>query len=103
MHRRPYASIASALGRMVHAAMPANRVLRSASAAHLGLRRPVCSAIALISFLVLSLAYSSAFAGEHKRILILHSFSRDARPWSDYAKMIPAELNSQSPWPLDII
>src|ERR1700688_5306397 len=40
--------------------------------------------------------------GEPKRVLMLHSFGRDFRPWSEYALSIKAELERQSPWPLDI-
>ena len=35
--------------------------------------------------------------------MLLHSFGRDFKPWSEYAKAIRAELDRQSPWPLDII
>jgi hypothetical protein len=34
--------------------------------------------------------------------MLLHSFGRDFKPWSEYAKSIRMELNQQSPWPLDI-
>jgi hypothetical protein len=34
--------------------------------------------------------------------MLLHSFGRDFKPWSEYAKAIRIELNRQSPWPLDI-
>ena len=44
-----------------------------------------------------------ALAAEHKRVMLLHSFGQDFKPWSEYAKDIRAELNRQSPWPLDII
>jgi signal transduction histidine kinase len=37
-----------------------------------------------------------------KRVLILHSFGREFRPWSEYALRIKAELQRQSPWPLDL-
>jgi signal transduction histidine kinase len=37
-----------------------------------------------------------------KRVLMLHSFGRDFRPWSQYALRIKAELQRQSPWPLDL-
>jgi signal transduction histidine kinase len=40
--------------------------------------------------------------GELKRVLILHSFGRDFRPWSEYARAIRSELEQQSPWPLDL-
>jgi signal transduction histidine kinase len=36
-------------------------------------------------------------------VILLHSFGREFRPWSEYAKGIRAELEGQSPWPLDII
>ena len=35
--------------------------------------------------------------------MLLHSFGRDFKPWSEYAKAVRAELGRQSPWPLDII
>ncbi|QOZ53201.1 HAMP domain-containing sensor histidine kinase [Bradyrhizobium sp. CCBAU 53338] len=39
---------------------------------------------------------------EAKRVLVLHSFGREFRPWSEYARSIKAELERRSPWPLDI-
>ena len=45
----------------------------------------------------------SCLAAEHKRVMLLHSFGQDFKPWSEYAKDIRAELKRQSPWPLDII
>jgi len=42
-------------------------------------------------------------ATEPKRVLVLHSFGREFRPWSEYAKSIRQELDRQSPWPLEII
>ncbi|OAF18614.1 sensor histidine kinase [Bradyrhizobium neotropicale] len=39
---------------------------------------------------------------EPKRVLLLHSFGREFRPWSEYARSIKTELERQSPWPLDI-
>jgi hypothetical protein len=45
---------------------------------------------------------SSASPGEPKRVLMLHSFGRDFRPWSEYARTIRAELEQQSLWPLDL-
>jgi signal transduction histidine kinase len=38
----------------------------------------------------------------HKRIMILHSVGREFRPWNEYARAIRAELDRQSPWPLDV-
>ncbi|MBN8935369.1 MAG: ATPase, partial [Rhizobiales bacterium] len=34
--------------------------------------------------------------------MLLHSFGRDFKPWSDYARSIREELERQSRWPLDI-
>lgn len=39
---------------------------------------------------------------EPKRVLVLHSFGREFRPWSEYARSIKAELERQSRWPLDV-
>ena len=35
----------------------------------------------------------SAERGEPKRVLLLHSFGRDFRPWSEYARSIKAALD----------
>jgi C4-dicarboxylate-specific signal transduction histidine kinase len=48
------------------------------------------------------LVSSPSFATEHKRIMILHSFGREFRPWNEYAKAIRAELDRQSLWILDV-
>ncbi|MBR0713280.1 sensor histidine kinase [Bradyrhizobium liaoningense] len=45
---------------------------------------------------------SAADRAEPKRIVLLHSFGRDFRPWSEYARSIKAELERQSSYPLDI-
>jgi signal transduction histidine kinase len=34
--------------------------------------------------------------------MLLYSFGRDFKPWSDYATTIRTELTRQSPWPIDI-
>jgi signal transduction histidine kinase len=44
----------------------------------------------------------AAPGADHKAVLVLHSFGRDFKPWSEYAKAIRLELERQSPWPLDI-
>jgi len=49
------------------------------------------------------LACQIASAAEPKRVMILHSFGRDFKPWIEYAKAIRTELDRQSPWPLEII
>ena len=37
-----------------------------------------------------------------KRVVIIHSFGNDFRPWGEYAKTIRSELTRQTRWPLDI-
>ncbi len=58
---------------------------------------------AVIAFLIASFACSVALAAEPKRVMVLHSFGRDFKPWSEYAKAIRTEFDRQSPWPLEII
>ena len=55
------------------------------------------AAIALLLFAALEPA-----AAESKRIVLLHSFGQDFKPWSEYARSIRGELQRQSPWQLDI-
>jgi signal transduction histidine kinase len=43
-----------------------------------------------------------AVQAESKRVMLLHSFGSEFKPWSEYAKTIREELNRQSPWPLDV-
>jgi signal transduction histidine kinase len=50
----------------------------------------------------LCLAISGATAAETKRVVILHSFGRNFKPWNEYAVNIRAELDRQSRWKLDI-
>jgi signal transduction histidine kinase len=57
---------------------------------------------ALIFFFVTSFACSAALAAEFKRVVMLHSFGQDFKPWREYASTIRTELERQSPWPLDI-
>ena len=45
---------------------------------------------------------TEAATAESKRVMLLHSFGKEFKPWSEYAKTIRDELNRQSPWPLDI-
>jgi hypothetical protein len=47
-------------------------------------------------------ASATAVAAERKRVILLHSFGQEFRPWSEAAKSIRSELTRQSPWPLDI-
>ena len=64
--------------------------------------RRICATAALVVFLTASLGCPAGFAAEPKRVMLLHSFGRDFKPWSEYAKAIRMELDRQSPWPLDI-
>jgi signal transduction histidine kinase len=57
----------------------------------------------LLAALLMASLMGSAAATEPKRVLMLLSFGRDFRPWSEYATDLRIELNKQSPWPLDII
>jgi signal transduction histidine kinase len=62
----------------------------------------ICSIAAIILCLQASLI-SATGAAEPKRVMLLHSFGPDVKPWSDYSRAIRAELNRQSPWPLDLV
>ena len=64
--------------------------------------RCICATAGLAVFLAASLGCPVGFAAESKRVILLHSFGRDFKPWSDYATAIRVELDRQSPWPLDI-
>ena len=64
--------------------------------------RRIRATSALAVFLTASLFCPAGFAAESKRVMLLHSFGRDFKPWSEYAKAIRMELDRQSPWPLDI-
>ena len=59
----------------------------------------VCACVGATILLLVTLGTAAA---ESKRVMMLHSFGRDFKPWSDYAKNIRGELDRQSPWPLDI-
>ena len=65
--------------------------------------RRICATAGLVVFLAVSLGCSAGVAAESKRVMLLHSFGQDFKPWSEYANAIRAELDRQSPWPLDII
>jgi signal transduction histidine kinase/ABC-type uncharacterized transport system substrate-binding protein len=59
--------------------------------------------IAIAALLAASCACSAALAADPKRVMVLHSFGREFKPWSEHAKAIRTELDRQSPWPLEII
>ena len=54
-----------------------------------------------VAFIII-VAPALATAAEPKQVLVLHSFGREFKPWSEYAKAIRLELERQSLWPLDI-
>jgi signal transduction histidine kinase len=58
--------------------------------------------VLLVSAILAPWATADADASDPKRVLILHSVGREFRPWNEYAKDIRAELDRQSPWPLDV-
>ena len=68
----------------------------------MSMRGHICCALGV--FLLLASASVSSVAGavEPKRVMLLHSFGREVRPWSDYAQSIRAELQRQSPSLLNI-
>ena len=55
-----------------------------------------------VAFFMATYACSAALAADPKRVMMLHSFGRDFKPWSEYAKAIRTELDRQSPWPLEL-
>ena len=55
------------------------------------------------AFLAASFVCSVALAADAKRVLLLHSFGRDFKPWSEYAKSIRTELDRQSPWKVEFL
>jgi hypothetical protein len=61
--------------------------------------RPVWASVGATIFLLATLGAATA---ETKQVLMLHSFGREVKPWSEYARTIRAELDRQSPWPLEI-
>ncbi|MCA1514464.1 MULTISPECIES: sensor histidine kinase [Bradyrhizobium] len=58
--------------------------------------------LALLTLASCLLEPSAALAQQAKRVVILHSFGRDFRPWGQYAKSIREQLDRLSPWHLDI-
>src|SRR5262245_18108479 len=66
-------------------------------------RQRICSTAGIIFGLAVSFACQAALAAEPKRVMLLHSFGREFRPWSEYAKTIRSELGRQSRWPLEIV
>ena len=86
----------------IDGALSADKDLAQRMAMTVNIRR-ICATAGLVIFLAVSLGCPAGFAAESKRVLLLHSFGRDFKPWSEYGKAIRAELDRQSPWPVDII
>jgi signal transduction histidine kinase len=60
------------------------------------------AATALLAIAVLMWAPQAPGAEQPKQVLILHSFGREFKPWSDYVKVMRSELDRRSPWRLDL-
>jgi hypothetical protein len=65
-------------------------------------RNAVRSTAGMMFCVLALLACETASAAEPKRVMVLHSFGRDFKPWNEYARTIRTELERRSPWPLDI-
>jgi hypothetical protein len=63
-------------------------------------RRLIFAIAGVVSLLSL-FACATAWAAEPKRVMLLHSFGQDFKPWADYATSIRAELDRQSLWPVE--
>src|SRR5215510_197097 len=61
-----------------------------------------CCRFGLAAVALLLFAAVEPAAAQTKRVVLLHSFGQDFKPWSEYAKTIRSELQRQSPWQLDI-
>src|SRR5262245_42539100 len=77
------------------------RVCINGCAAYPLSRRSTMITYACIGTAIFLAAMLGPAAAETKRVLMLHSFGRDVKPWSDYARNIRAELDQQSPWSLE--
>lgn len=75
------------------------KLQRMAVAIHI---RRICATAGLVVALA-AVCCPAGFAAVPKRVMLLHSFGQDFKPWSEYAIAMRAELRRQSPWPLDII
>jgi signal transduction histidine kinase len=67
-----------------------------------GLRMKWLWRVGLAAIALLWFATLEPVSAESKRVVLLHSFGQDFKPWSEYAKTIRSELQRQSPWQLDI-
>ncbi|MBR0717643.1 ATP-binding protein [Bradyrhizobium liaoningense] len=62
--------------------------------------RPVVICVLAAAFSV-ALAHTGA-AAEPKRVLVLHSYGQNFKPWRDYAVALRQEFERQSRWPIDV-
>ena len=67
------------------------------------MNRPRRKFLQLAAGAVTTLACSATLAADPKRVLVLHSFGRDFKPWTDTARAIREELEQQTRWSLDLI
>jgi signal transduction histidine kinase len=58
--------------------------------------RIICGAL-----IILCGAANYAMAADAKRVMFLHSFGPQFKPWSDYARTIRTETNRQAKWSID--
>src|SRR5215472_7739073 len=77
--------------------------LRAGSSISMITCKRICGALGLAIVLASAFDGSAAGALDPKRVMLLHSFGREVRPWSDYAQSIRSELQRHSPGPLDIV
>ena len=79
-----------------------NRHLAMRDGAARGLRMKWFCRIGLAAIAFLLFAALEPVQAQSKRVVLLHSFGQDFKPWSEYARSIRSELQRQSPWQLDI-
>jgi hypothetical protein len=58
--------------------------------------RMICGAL-----IILCGAANYAMGADAKRVMFLHSFGPQFKPWSDYARTIRTETNRRAKWPID--
>jgi signal transduction histidine kinase len=79
--------------------MTEHRFCKALAACWSRLALPAGACFGCVVFLFVMLETAAA---QPKRVMLLHSFGRDFKPWSEYARAIRAELDRQSPGPLNV-